>query len=104
MKELKVKGIENGTVIDHIPGGRAMRALQILSSNGTTTLIAMNVGSNKLGKKDVLKIENKHLSVEETNKISLIAPTATINIINDYKVVEKNTASYYFCSLFCLFL
>jgi aspartate carbamoyltransferase regulatory subunit len=89
VKELKVMGIENGTVIDHIPGGRAMQVLQILGSNGATTLVAMNVKSTKLGKKDVLKIENKFLSSDETNKISLIAPTATINIIRDYRVSEK---------------
>ena len=89
MKELKVKGIENGTVIDHIPGGRATKVLEILKPNGETTLVAINVSSTKLGKKDIVKIENKFLSTDETNKISLIAPTATINIIRDFKVSEK---------------
>jgi aspartate carbamoyltransferase regulatory subunit len=89
MKELKVKGIENGTVIDHIPGGKATQVLDILGSNGETTLMAMNVSSSKLKKKDVLKIENKFLSPDETNKISLIAPSATINIIREFKVAEK---------------
>ncbi len=89
MKELKVQGIERGTVIDHIPAGRAIKVLDILKPNGEITLIAMNVSSTKMGKKDVLKIENKFLSPDETNKIALIAPIATINIIRDSKVAEK---------------
>ena len=89
MKELKVKGIEQGTVIDHIPAGRAPSVMRILGSDGETTLCAMNVSSTKLGKKDVVKIEGKFLSAEQTNKLGLIAPTATISIIRDSAVAEK---------------
>ncbi len=42
------------------------------------------------GKKDVVKIEGKELSVEELNRIALISPKATINIIRDFVVVQKN--------------
>ncbi len=89
MKELKVKGIEEGTVIDHIPSGRAIQVMKILGGNGETTMAAMNVSSTKLGKKDIIKIEGKFLSPAETNKLALIAPTATINIIRGSSVVEK---------------
>ena len=37
-----------------------------------------------------MKIEGKELSVEELNKIALISPKATINIIRDFEVVQKN--------------
>ncbi len=50
----------------------------------------LNVASEKLGKKDVVKIENKVVSEEEASKIALIAPDATLNIIKNWKVVEKN--------------
>jgi len=49
----------------------------------------MNADSRKIGKKDIVKLENRKLTREELNKISLVAPTATINFIENYKVVEK---------------
>jgi len=93
LKELKVSKIVNGTVIDHIPAGRALQVLKLLGidgSEGFMVLIAMNVYSKKLrGKKDIVKLEGKYLSDEETRAIALIAPTATINIIKNGDVVEK---------------
>jgi aspartate carbamoyltransferase regulatory subunit len=90
--ELRVKPIESGTVIDHIAGGQALNVLKILGISGTTeaTLsVVMNVESKKLGRKDIVKVENRELKEEEVNKIALIAPAATINIIRDFKVIEK---------------
>jgi aspartate carbamoyltransferase regulatory subunit len=92
--ELRVKPIKNGTVIDHIAGGQALNVLKILGISGTTdaTLsVVMNVESKKLGKKDIVKVEDRELKEEEVNRIALIAPAATINIIRDYSVVEKRT-------------
>jgi aspartate carbamoyltransferase regulatory subunit len=91
--ELKVKPINNGTVIDHIAAGQALNVLKILGISGTTdaTLsVVMNVGSEKLGLKDIVKVEDRELMEEEVNRIALIAPAATINIIRDYKVIEKH--------------
>jgi len=91
-KELKVKKIRNGTVIDHIPHGKSLIVLKILGITGeedNIIALAMNVDSKKLGRKDMVKIENRELTEEEVNLIALIAPTATINIIRDYKVVKK---------------
>ncbi len=87
-----MRKIREGTVIDHIPAGRALAVLKILGISGEEGLrvaVVMNVESRKLGKKDIVKIENRHLRPEEVNKIALIAPTATINIVKDYDVVEK---------------
>ncbi len=92
--ELRVKPIKNGTVIDHIAGGQALNVLKILGISGTTDAtvsVVMNVDSQKLGKKDIVKVEDRELKEEEVNKIALIAPAATINIIRDYSVVEKRT-------------
>ncbi len=91
-KELIVSKIKNGTVIDHIPAGTALQVLNILGITGREgyrVALVMNVESEKLGKKDIVKVENRELKTEEVNKIALIAPTATINIIRDYKVVKK---------------
>ncbi|MEM2896472.1 MAG: aspartate carbamoyltransferase regulatory subunit [Candidatus Bathyarchaeia archaeon] len=91
-KELHVKKIENGTVIDHIPAGFALDVLRILNINGRegyTVSVVMNVPSSKLLKKDIVKIEDRELKEDEVNKIALIAPKATINIIRGYKVFAK---------------
>ena len=88
--ELKVKPIENGTVIDHIPANKALQVIKILGlpDEGTNVTLAMNV-SSRLGFKDIVKFENRELEHDEIDKISLIAPDATINIIRDYNIVSK---------------
>ncbi len=91
-KELIVRKIRDGTVIDHIPAGRALHVLRILGITGREgyrVAIVMNVESKKLGRKDIVKIEGRELSGGEVDLIALIAPTATINIIRDYRVVVK---------------
>jgi len=91
-KELLVKKIENGTVIDHISAGRGLKVVQIAglgSENKETIILLINVSSKKLGKKDIVKIENRELTREEIDKISLITPDATINVVRNGEVVEK---------------
>ena len=92
--KLRVTPIGNGTVIDHIPPGQALNVLKILGIDRTTEAtisVLMNVSSRRSGKKDIVKVEDRELKEEEVNKISLIAPGATINIIRDRRVVEKYT-------------
>ena len=91
--ELHVSKIRDGTVIDHVTGGQALNVLSILGidgSEGLSVSVGMNVPSDRLGKKDVVKVEDRELSQSEVDVISLIAPEATINIIRDYDVAEKN--------------
>jgi aspartate carbamoyltransferase regulatory subunit len=90
--EMKVTKIRNGTVIDHIPSGRALSVLKLLGltgKEGLTIALVMNVKSKKIGIKDVVKVENLELEPSLVSRLALIAPTATINIIRDYKVYEK---------------
>ncbi len=91
-KELRVRRIENGTVIDHITAGKALSVLKILglpdSSQGVVSVLINSQG--KYGKKDVVKVENRELKVEEVDRIALIAPNATINIIRNFNVTRKN--------------
>ncbi len=92
MKELKIQPIKNGTVIDHITAGNAVKVLHILGipkSSTSIVSVAMNVTS-KFGKKDIVKVENRELDPNEVDKIALISPKATINIIRDYEVAEKH--------------
>ena len=92
-KDLKIPRIKNGTVIDHITPGCAVKVLHILgiprSNSSYVVSVAMNVNS-KMGKKDIVKVENRELDPQEVDKIALIAPKATINIIRDYKVAKKH--------------
>ncbi len=93
--DLRVRSIRNGTVIDHITAGNALNVLKILEIAGGTKAIVsvvMNVPSARSasGRKDIVKIEDRELNREEVDKIALIAPQATINIIRDYGVVQKN--------------
>ena len=91
-RDLKIQAIENGTVIDHITAGQALNVLRILGISSAfreTISFVMNAPGAR-GKKDVVKIEGKELSIEELNRIALISPKATINIIRDFKVIQKN--------------
>lgn len=90
--ELIVRRIKEGTVIDHIDGGKGLRVLNALGIDGTdgsVITIALNVPSGKFKKKDIIKVENRFLKDDDTNKLAVIAPKATINIIKEYKLVEK---------------
>ena len=89
-KSLKVTKIKDGTVLDHLPAGSALDIVEMMGLGTSNPLIiAMNVGSSKRGKKDIIKIEHKLLSKKETDKISLIAPHATINIIKNEALHDK---------------
>jgi aspartate carbamoyltransferase regulatory subunit len=89
-KKIKVSALREGTVIDHLAPGAALKVIQALGDETTNELlIGLNLVSKKLGHKDLIKIERKELSQEEINKIALISPGATFSIIRDFKVADK---------------
>lgn len=90
-KELVVSALENGTVLDHIPAENIYKALDILNLKGVENqiTIGINLASKLYGHKGIIKIADKFFEDEELNKLALIAPKATVNIIRDFKVVEK---------------
>ncbi len=90
-KQLRVDPIKNGTVIDHITAGKALQVADILNLQQTDNLmlIGVHLSSKKMGKKDIVKIENRNLTADEVNGIALISPNATLTIIEDYRVVKK---------------
>jgi aspartate carbamoyltransferase regulatory subunit len=93
VRELKLTPIRNGTVIDHIGNGLALEVLKIIGvqalDKDSTVSVALHVRSQKIGWKDIVKVENMELSPRKVDAIALIAPTATISIIRDFKVREK---------------
>jgi aspartate carbamoyltransferase regulatory subunit len=94
--DLIVRRIKNGTVIDHIDGGKGLQVLAALDINaekGDVITIALNVPSGKLKKKDIIKLENKFLEEDDTNKLAVIASSCTINIIKNFQLVEKRRVS-----------
>lgn len=91
-QELYVRKIKDGTVIDHITPGFALDVLKILGINGKggeVVSTAINVESKHLHHKDIVKIQDRELSPGEVDKIALIAPNATINIIRNFEVASK---------------
>lgn len=93
-KTLKITKIKDGTVIDHISAGKALKVLSILKIEEKSTnsvSIGIRVPSEKMSFKDVIKIENRYLEKFEVDKISLIAPDASISIVKDYEVTQKYT-------------
>lgn len=91
-----VQRIANGTVVDHIPAGKALAVLRLLGNpqeKGFRVAVVMNVSSKKMGKKDIVKVEGVELSEEQVQRLALIAPQATLNIVRSYQVVSKKQVS-----------
>ena len=90
-KELAVAALENGTVIDRIPSEQLFKVVTILRLDTIPNSITIgnNLNSKKIGRKGIIKVADYFFRDEEINKIALIAPEATINVIRNYKVVEK---------------
>ena len=89
--ELQITAVNNGTVIDHIPSEKTMKIVDLLgltASNDRVT-VAFNIDSKRNGKKGIIKIADRTLSSSELKKIAILAEEATVNIIENYKVVEK---------------
>src|SRR3989338_4849680 len=86
--ELKISAIEEGTVIDHIPADATFKVADIVSlvSHDNVVSIAFNLQSKSIGRKGIVKVAGKNLTPEEVNKIAIVAPDATVNIIKNFNV------------------
>lgn len=89
--QLQVEAIKCGTVIDHIPAHIGFKLLSLfkLTETDQRITIGLNLPSNHLGKKDLIKIENTFLTAQQANQLAMYAPNATINNIENYVVVKK---------------
>ncbi|MHC5210981.1 MAG: aspartate carbamoyltransferase regulatory subunit [Planctomycetota bacterium] len=89
---IKVAALREGTVIDHLVAGSALKVLSILGIKfeGAVT-IGLNLDSAKAGRKDIIKIEKREVTPSEVERIALISPRATFSIIRDFQVTKKFT-------------
>lgn len=94
-KELAVAALQNGTVIDHIPSSVLFKAVKILGIEKLQTHVTIgnNLDSGKLGTKGIIKVADVFFPEATLNRIALIAPSAKVNIIRDFEVVEKHQVS-----------
>jgi aspartate carbamoyltransferase regulatory subunit len=82
--------LRHGTVIDHLNSGMALRALEVLGfPKKGAALLGIGLESGKMGRKDILKLENVELTEEEIGKLAVFGPRATVSYIRDYKVIRK---------------
>lgn len=90
-KELQVKALKNGTVIDHIPSEKLFKVVSLLQLDSVKNQITIgnNLISKRMGRKGIIKISDRYYEEEEISRIALIAPTAKINVIRDFEVIEK---------------
>ena len=86
---LTINSIKSGIVIDHISAGLGMKIYYYLGLDKVDYPVAliMNVESRKLGRKDIIKIEN-HIDVDYT-VLGLIDPNITIDVIENEIIREK---------------
>jgi aspartate carbamoyltransferase regulatory subunit len=86
-----VAAIENGTVIDHIPGNKLFQVVHLLHLENLpgAVMVGYNLKSRKMGRKSIIKIADKYFSDTELGLLSVVAPNVSLCIIKDYEVVEK---------------
>ena len=92
---LNISGIREGYVLDHIKAGMSLRIYHYLKldelKDGTIAII-MNAKSNKMGKKDIMKVECPVGSID-LDVLGFIDHNITVNIIKDDEIVEKRGLS-----------
>ena len=89
---LNVGEIQEGFVLDHIQAGKSMDIYKYLHLDQLDCCVAIikNARSNKMGKKDIMKIECP-IDLIDMNVLGFIDHNITINIIKDSEIVEKKT-------------
>lgn len=88
---LSVAAIKNGTVIDHIAAGQGLNVVNLLglSNRHQQVTIGLNLPSKHMDYKDLVKVEGQELTKNDVDRVAILAPTATINIIKEYSVIKK---------------
>ena len=91
---LNVGKLENGFVIDHIKAGRSMDIYKYLGLEKLDCCVAIikNARSNKMGKKDIIKIDGG-LDLVDLDILGFVDDNITINVIKDGVIAEKKSLS-----------
>ena len=89
---MRIDAIQNGIVIDHITAGRGMllyKLLKLEDLEDVSIAIIKNVVSEKMGRKDIIKIDA--VIPVNLDVIGYVDPHATVNIIKDGVLTEKKS-------------
>ena len=83
--------IEDGIVLDHIQAGQGMRLYDILNLDKLDCEVALiqNAPSEKMGRKDILKIDK--LIDLDIDAVGFVDPGITVNIIKDGKRIKRGS-------------
>ncbi len=86
---LEITSIKNGIVIDHIEAGKGLNIFNYLEldKNNYSVALIINADSKKIGKKDIIKIEN--CEKLDYTVLGLLSPTITICEVKDEVIVNK---------------
>jgi len=86
---LNVDTIKNGLVIDHIKAGSGSKIFSWLGLDNANFCVAliMNVPSKRLGRKDIIKIDNK-INIDYSI-LGFIDPNITVNVVSEERIVKK---------------
>lgn len=86
---MNIDSIKNGIVIDHIEAGKSMELYRFLNLENLDCSVALikNVISKKMGRKDIIKIDDD-INID-LDVLGYIDPNSTVNIIKDGKLVKK---------------
>jgi aspartate carbamoyltransferase regulatory subunit len=87
---MNIDAIENGVVLDHISAGRSMDIYRYLRLDKLDCCVAIikNVRSNRMGKKDIIKIDARFPLNLDT--LGYIDPGITINLIQNGAIMQKS--------------
>ena len=87
---LSISGIQNGVVLDHIVAGKSMKIYHYLNLDALDCQVAIikNARSNKMGRKDIIKIEGS-IDLLNLDALGYIDHNITVNIIKDGQIAEK---------------
>ena len=88
---MNIDSIRNGIVIDHISAGKGMKLVSLLELDRADVSVAIikNVHSQKMGKKDIIKIST-HMDID-LDVLGYLDPGITVNIIHDSVITERRT-------------
>jgi len=88
-EQLVVEAIKNGTVIDHIPSNLTLLVVELLTGPEDCYFLGVNLSSTSVGSKGIIKLQDRVLEDSDLEILSALAPQATMNIIQDFKIVDK---------------
>ena len=88
---MNIDSIKNGIVIDHITAGKGMELYKLLKLDRLDCSVALikNASSQKMGKKDIIKIDSE-IQVN-MDILGYVDPGVTVSIIRNSKTVEKKS-------------